>query len=120
VTFVPADLVQPTLVACAVARWDEGNEGAAMSAEPVGARVPTGARQVIEIADRLGSDFGGRLGRTAIYRCVCISQESLIAAGKVPTADLVELVARTAIEQRLGRHHTNSAEGQPGLLHAAS
>ncbi|MGN6472135.1 MAG: hypothetical protein ACTHK4_00605 [Mycobacteriales bacterium] len=72
-----------------------------MHAESAVVPMPTGARQAIEVADRLGRSFDGLLARTAVYRCVCSSQRALIAAGMAPTTDSVELLARTAIEQRL-------------------
>ena len=65
--------------------------------------MPTGAGQAIEVADRLGVTFGASLSRTAIYRCVCTCQRVLISSGTPPTSAMVELLARTAIEQRLGR-----------------
>lgn len=92
-----------------------------MTTDAAAVSMPTGARQAIEVADRLGVAFGGRLSRTAIYRCVCTSQQALIAAGRTPTSDLVELVARTAIEQRLGRHvRATAADNQPPMMLAAA
>lgn len=91
-----------------------------MNAESAAVPMPTGARQAIEIADRLGRTFAGSLARTAVYRCVCISQRALIAAGVTPTSELVEQVARTAIEQRLAHHgHSVASEGQGAFLLAS-
>ena len=63
--------------------------------------MPSGVRQAIEVADRLGVSFSGVLARTAIYRCICACQHALVSAGTPPTSNMVELLARTVIEQRL-------------------
>ncbi|HWC33935.1 MAG TPA: hypothetical protein VG650_03815 [Mycobacteriales bacterium] len=87
-----------------------------MSADATAARIPTGVHQLIEISERLEKRYVGLLTRTAIYRCVCSSEQGLIAAGVTLTSELVELVAQTAIERRIGRSGFVAAEGQPSML----